>query len=231
MTQEELEPVDPITQAQTEIDAEQGGAPPVFTQEQVQQMIQAQLGPLQDQLRGVQGLTAKALDAHRGEWEGELANLQNNMGRAAWLNNLDESERNLVTPLLNEIDQNRQQAPVPTGPPNVRESAMAAAQVWGINPADPRINYALADQGNEQGLVANFRQIIALDEVAKAQAAYPARQASQAAPQAASPPVVGTGAGPPGSYNSLEEVRGAFITDTIDIATARQEAKKFGEEL
>ena len=231
MTQEELEPVDPITQAQTEIDAEQGGAPPVFTQEQVQQMIQAQLGPLQDQLRGVQGLTAKALNAHRGEWEGQLANLQNNMGRAAWLNNLDESERNLVTPLLNEIDQNRQQVPVPTGPPNVRESAMAAAQVWGINPADPRINYALADQGNEQGLVANFRQIIALDEVAKAQAAYPAQQAPQAAPQAASPPVVGTGAGPPGSYNSLEEVRGAFITDTIDIATARQEAKKFGEEL
>jgi len=228
MTQEELEPVDPITQAQTEIDAEQGGAPPVFTQEQVQQMIQAQLGPLQDQLRGVQGLTAKALDAHRGEWEGQLANLQNNMGRAAWLNNLEESERNLVTPLLNEIDQNRQQVPVPTGPPNVRESAMAAAQVWGINPADPRINYALADQGNEQALVANFRQIIALDEVAKAQAAHPA---PQAAPQAASPPVVGTGAGPPTSYNSIEEVHGAFITNTIDIATARQEAKKFGEEL
>ena len=231
MTQEELEPVDPITQAQTEIDAEQGGAPPVFTQEQVQQMIQAQLGPLQDQLRGVQGLTAKALDAHRGEWEGQLVNLQNNMGRAAWLNNLEESERNLVQPLLNEIDQNRQQVPAPTGPPNVRESAMAAAQVWGINPADPRINYALADQGNEQGLVANFRQIIALDEVAKAQAAYPAQQASQAAPQAASPPVVGTGAGPPTSYNSIEEVHGAFITNTIDIATARQEAKKFGEEL
>ena len=228
MTQEELEPVDPITQAQTEIDAEQGGAPPVFTQEQVQQMIQAQLGPLQDQLRGVQGLTAKALDAHRGEWEGQLANLHSNMGRANWLGGLEESERNLVTPLLNEIDRSRQQVPAPTGPPNVRESAMAAAQVWGINPADPRINYALADQGNEQGLVANFRQIIALDEVAKAQAAHPA---PQVAPQAASPPVVGTGAGPPGSYNSLEEVRGAFITDTIDIATARQEAKKFGEEL
>ena len=72
MTQEELEsqPVDPITQAQTEIDAEQGGTPPVFTGEQVQQMIQAQLAPFQNELRGVQGLPAKALDAHRGEWGG-----------------------------------------------------------------------------------------------------------------------------------------------------------------
>lgn len=239
MTQEELEsqPVDPITQAQTEIDAEQGGTPPTFTEEQVQQMIQAQLAPFQNELRGVQGLTAKALDAHRGEWEGELANLQSNMGRAAWLNTLDESERRLVEPLLNEIDQNRQQTgqpvqpvqPGPVGPSSVRENAMAAAQVWGINPNDPRIDYTIADRGDERGMVANFRHIIALDEVAKARAAQPAQQAPQPTPPTANPPVVGAGAGPTGSYGSADAVRDAFVTDTIDRATYESELAKHGE--
>ena len=106
---------DEVTQDQQSLDEEQGEIPatPQYATSDQLTNIQNQLQQLESKNRGLQGLVDNGLNAIRRDtqtWaEQQFSGMRNEMDKKAYLENLDEEQRAVVTPLLNEMEELRKQ--------------------------------------------------------------------------------------------------------------------------
>jgi hypothetical protein len=242
MTQE----TDEVTQEQERLDAEQGLQPDtagqMLTADQVAEIVRAQLRPIESQIRGVQSINDKAADAIRrdltAEVEQRFGNLQSDMGRQTWLSTLDERERELVTPLLEEMDRRVQ----PSRPEPVAAQEAGSPDQWaevyhlvdnaGLQRNDPRIRYDIlvnASLTPEQRQTQFLRSIYAPSEPAAPAAAQPTPAQDPAPNATASPPVEGGGGGAAvGAITSQDNAREALIEGRITTDQYRTMAAERG---
>lgn len=159
MTQEQV-PDDEISQAQRELDAEQGQTQ-VDPNDQLRQLIESQAELLRNQgaqIAGLQGKIDQGLNAIRRDTEAiaskQVGDLKSEIGRANLLASIeDDGERSRTEMLLNEMDKLKPQtAPVetpqvPQQAPQGMEQVYGVVEGMGLKRNDPRINYAaLNDQ-------------------------------------------------------------------------------------
>jgi hypothetical protein len=241
MTQE----IDEVTQEQDRLDAEQGidaeiTAAPV-TAEQVAAIVQAQLRPLMSEVRGVQSMSDKAADAIRRDLttaiDQKFGDLQSNMGRQSYLASLDERERELVKPLLDEMDRRvPAQGPAPTEPAPAQQQGTAEQweQVYqlvdtaGLQRNDPRIRYeVLVDTSlTPQQQQAQFLRSVYGAPVTTTAAPRTA-PAAPMTDQTANPPVENGNVGV-GAITSLDSLQDALIGGRITTDQFREQAAAKG---
>jgi hypothetical protein len=236
------QPTDEVTQDQDRLDAEQGieaetQAGPL-TAEQVTAIVQAQLRPLMSDIRGVQSINDKAADAMRRDLttaiEQKFGDLQSDMGRQSYLNSLDERERELVKPLLDEMDRRNPapaSAPVEPAAPQQAGTADQWEAVYtlvdnaGLQRNDPRIKYEVLVDAS---LTPAQQQAQFLRSVYGG-AAVPAQRTTVPVPQdqTVNPPVE-TGNVGVGAITSLDSLQDALIGGHITTDQFREQAAAKG---
>ncbi len=249
VTGQQQEGQDEVSQAQQELDAQQGNlgqqsAPQYVTAEQMQQLLNQQAQTYERQISGLQSKLDTGLNAIRRDtqsWaEQKIAGLQTEMGRQQWLASLSEEERRLAQPLLEAIQQTRPQpAPNPQPAPQPQPGTDVAQQQWqavyqmvrnmGIDPQTPGIDYqvltntALDQNTREQKFYASV-----FAAKAKPNGVQAGVQPQQARPQTPNPPINSAAAGRGGGYRTVDEVYDAYNTGRIDTPTFRKEMVPFG---
>jgi exonuclease VII large subunit len=205
-----------IDQASAELDQElantgvSGAQPP--TAEEVQK-LQQDLAQTQNEIRGLQSLYDRGLNAIRRDSEEKLQQIQresqmqqSQARRDQYLGSLDERERSLVEPLMNEIDtmrqsyvqslayqqpvQGSQQSPVET-PHDQWEAVYKVVENMGVSRNDTNVNYQVlmdatkTDDQKQEVFFASVRDAVTRQGQPTPQA--PVTQAVD--PQVQTPPV------------------------------------------
>ena len=231
--------VDELTTDQQAMDQQQGLAPAAaepqyLTAAQAQEMVSQHTAQLRTELRGLQGLYDKGLNAIRSDTqqivEGKLSALQEGLNRRAYLESLDEDTRNVVQPLYTELDSMRsmlqQKLSPEAAPAQTAQPQSTANEQWqrvyqfvrsfGVDPNDASIRYStlvdqnLTAQERQDQFVASLRSALQKGGQTGAPAARPQ-------PATANPPVEAgrSGANANVRLNSLEDVVDARANNLI----------------
>ena len=243
---------DEVTQDQQSLDGEQGevaATPQYVTPDQLTN-IQNQLQQLESKNRGLQGLVDNGLNAIRRDtqtWaEQQFSGMRNEMDKKAYLENLDEEQRAVVTPLLNEMEelrkQNVQQAQPQTSPTQQQAAPDQAQQQWeqiykfvesmGLDRNDPNLRYSALDPTNSltpEQRSAQFAESVG--NAVRAKGGTPPQQPSPQQPQTqkpatVSPPVEQPSGKAAPSYKNLDDVRSAYIEGKIEKAEYQSMVQK-----
>ena len=247
---------DEVTQDQQSLDEEQGEIPatPQYATSDQLTNIQNQLQQLESKNRGLQGLVDNGLNAIRRDtqsWaEQQFSGMRNEMDKKALLENLDEEQMAVVTPLLNEMEelrkQNVQQAQPQTSPTQQQAAPDQAQQQWeqiykfvesmGLDRNDPNLLYSALDPTNSltsEQRSAQFAESIgnAKEVAVRAKGGTPPQQPSPQQPQVqkpatVSPPVEQPGGKAAPSYKNLDDVRSAYIEGKIEKAEYQSMVQK-----
>jgi len=247
---------DEVTQDQQSLDKEQGEIPatPQYATSDQLTNIQNQLQQLESKNRGLQGLVDNGLNAIRRDtqsWaEQQFSGMRNEMDKKALLENLDEEQMAVVTPLLNEMEelrkQNVQQAQPQTSPTQQQAAPDQAQQQWeqiykfvesmGLDRNDPNLLYSALDPTNSltsEQRSAQFAESIgnAKEAAVRAKGGTPPQQPSPQQPQVqkpatVSPPVEQPGGKAAPSYKNLDDVRSAYIEGKIEKAEYQSMVQK-----
>ena len=247
---------DEVTQDQQSMDKEQGevnATPQYVTPDQLTN-IENKLQKLESENRGLQGLVDNGLNAIRRDtqtWaEQQFSGMRNEMDKKAYLENLDEEQRAVVTPLLNEMEelrkQNVQQAQPQPSPTQQQAAPDQAQQQWeqiykfvesmGLDRNDPNLLYSALDPTNSltsEQRSAQFAESIgnAKEAAVRAKGGTPPQQPSPQQPQVQKPPTVSPSVEQPGgkaapSYKNLDDVRSAYIEGKIEKAEYQSMVQK-----
>lgn len=247
---------DEVTQDQQSMDKEQGevnATPQYVTPDQLTN-IENKLQKLESENRGLQGLVDNGLNAIRRDtqtWaEQQFSGMRNEMDKKALLENLDEEQMAVVTPLLNEMEelrkQNVQQAQPQTSPTQQQAAPDQAQQQWeqiykfvesmGLDRNDPNLLYSALDPTNSltsEQRSAQFAESIgnAKEAAVRAKGGTPPQQPSPQQPQVqkpatVSPPVEQPGGKAAPSYKNLDDVRSAYIEGKIEKAEYQSMVQK-----
>ena len=245
-----------VTQDQQSLDKEQGEIPatPQYATSDQLTNIQNQLQQLESKNRGLQGLVDNGLNAIRRDtqtWaEQQFSGMRNEMDKKALLENLDEEQMAVVTPLLNEMEelrkQNVQQAQPQTSPTQQQAAPDQAQQQWeqiykfvesmGLDRNDPNLLYSALDPTNSltsEQRSAQFAESIgnAKEVAVRAKGGTPPQQPSPQQPQVQKPATVSPPVDQPGgkaapSYKNLDDVRSAYIEGKIEKAEYQSMVQK-----
>ena len=218
-----------------------------LTAEQVQQIVRNQTTTLQSELRGAIGKIDSGLNAIRRDTSADLERhmqaLQQRGQLASVLSNIPEENREWMEPLVQTLlAQQQAQAPQYT-PTETAQPQQASTNDWllqvveqvrdfGVDPADPRLNWKALLAGDEQGFRRNLGEL-SRSGPASAGAKQP-QQAQQRQVQRTQnnsenpPPVRGGGAS---GYRNIDDIRSAYIEDKIDLATAQKIASSIGQKI
>ena len=258
MTNENLNPeVDPIDQAQAEVDKEQGGGdqPSYMTTEGVSQMLLAQGRVYERQIAGLTSKIDTGLNAIRRDtnasMQQQLAQASAQGQTASYLASLDEDQRALVQPLVNQIqglqEQIQGQTQQPQGDTQPSQTASPAGgwdtvytvvRQLGLDPQTKGIDYdALTEPGltseqRQERFLTSVQRTIVATAAAQTQSRTnpPQNEAAQQAQPVVNPPVDG----PPrtsATYRNIDDVRDAFVTDKIPELEAKRLAASMGQQL
>ena len=243
---------DEVTQDQQSLDEEQGevaATPQYVTPDQLTN-IQNELQQLRSENRGLQGLVDNGLNAIRRDtqtWaEQQFSGMRNEMDKKAYLENLDEEQRAVVTPLLNEMEELRKQNVQPAQPQPSQTQQQAAPdqaqQQWeqiykfvesmGVDRNDPNLRYSALDPTNSltpEQRSAQFAESVG--NAVRAKGGTPPQQPSPQQPQTQKPATVSPPVDQPSgkaapSYKNLDDVRSAYIEGKIEKAEYKSMVQK-----
>ena len=239
---QDIDPVDEISQAQAEIDQEQDAptsdAPSVsgITLDEVRQLMVEQLAPIQNEVRGRKEMSDRV--------DSKIEEIQSNFGRQAWLNTLDEREKELVTPLLNEIDRFQTQPGGDVAETTVQQpdtqTQVSQVEQWvrsqGVDPNDPLIrptlDLALYSEADPNLKAQHLGAAIA---AAKASKGTPAAQTSEQTttttteqPRGNPPPVEDASRAGSAQVRTADQVRDAMITGQISLSEGKEKLNRMG---
>ena len=247
----QAEEIDPITQAQQEVDQEQAGAEQgqYLTNDQVQQLLSEQSRVYERQIAGLTSKIDTGLNAIRRDttasMQQQLANLNAQQGMQNWLSGLDEDQRALVQPLITRQQQLEEQllgqTQQPAGvqeqtasPEEGGDTVYKVVRQLGLDPRTKGIDY---DALTAQGLSSEEREAQFLSSISKLIQTQATQQkpqtdgaVQQQAPATQSPPTDG----PPrtsATYRNIDDVRDAFISDKINQDEAMRLAGSMGQTL
>ena len=243
---------DEVTQDQQSLDEEQGEIPatPQYATSDQLTNIHNELQQLRSENRGLQGLVDNGLNAIRRDtqtWaEQQFSGMRNEMDKKAYLENLDEEQRAVVTPLLNEMEelrkQNVQQAQPQTSPTQQQAAPDQAQQQWeqiykfvesmGLDRNDPNLLYSALDPTNSltpEQRSAQFAESVG--NAVRAKGGTPPQQPSPQQPQTQKPTTVSPPVDQPSgkaapSYKNLDDVRSAYIEGKIEKAEYQSMVQK-----
>jgi len=241
-----------IDQASAEIDRElattaESQAQPL-TADQVQQIVQSQMQPFQNQISGLQSLYDRGLNAIRRDSEEKLQQIQretqmqqSQARRDQYLGTLDGRERELVEPLMQEMDNmkqvylqslaSQQSAQVPeqapaANPQDQWEAVYKVVENMGVNRNDANVNYQVlmdttkTDAQKQEVFFASVRN--AVTQQGQQQVPQATAQPQPADPQAQTPPVENSRQGGSGVHQSIDELCDWYIG--LNRPTQEQEA-------
>ena len=250
---------DEVTQDQQSLDQEQGenaATPQYVTSEQYQAMqneiaqVKQQNQKLESESRGLQGLVDNGLNAIRRDtqkWaEDQFTGIRSEMGRQQYLDNLDEEQKEVVAPLLNELDELRkqqrvepqaavQQQQVQSGQANQQwEQVYQFVESMGVNRNDPNLRYSALDPTNSLNPEQRSAQFAeSIGNAIRAKGGTPPKQPSPQQPQVqtqkpttVSPPVDQPSGKAAPSYKNLDDVRSAYIEGKIEKAEYQSMVQK-----
>ena len=245
MTQEQFDQAaDEIMQEQQQLDDQQGvgDQSPQLTEEKVRQMLNDQFQSLRREVSGLQSGWDRGLNAIRGdmrkEMEDRLGDLQNQAGRAAFLNSMDDPEErrkfeyilqnqdnqiqsyNNVQPQMEQTPQQTQQVPNQQQA-NTVEQIYQYVEARGVRRDDSRVNYNIL---MDQSLTPVQRQQAFYDSVDAARPQNPTtsqQQPSQGTAQrppsnTVNPPVDGGGRGSGNGGTREDADLNMYLTHQID---------------
>ena len=243
---------DEVTQDQQSLDEEQGEIPatPQYATSDQLTNIHNELQQLRSENRGLQGLVDNGLNAIRRDtqtWaEQQFSGMRNEMDKKAYLENLDEEQRAVVTPLLNEMEelrkQNVQQAQPQPSQTQQQAAPDQAQQQWeqiykfvesmGVDRNDPNLRYSALDPTNSltpEQRSAQFAESVG--NAVRAKGGAPPQQPSPQQPQTqkpatVSPPVEQPSGKAAPSYKNLDDVRSAYIEGKIEKAEYQSMVQK-----
>ena len=224
-----------IDQASAEIDRElattaESQAQPL-TADQVQQIVQSQMQPFQNQISGLQSLYDRGLNAIRRDSEEKLQQIQretqmqqSQAKRDQYLSALDGRERELVEPLMQEMDNMKQ---VYLQSLASQQSAQVPEQAPAANPQDQweavyKVveNMTKTDDQKQAIFFASVRN--AVTQQGQQQVPQATAQSQPADPQAQTPPVENSRQGGSGVHQSIDELCDWYIG--LNRPTQEQEA-------
>ena len=224
-----------IDQASAEIDRElattaESQAQPL-TADQVQQIVQSQMQPFQNQISGLQSLYDRGLNAIRRDSEEKLQQIQretqmqqSQVKRDQYLSALDGRERELVEPLMQEMDNMKQ---VYLQSLASQQSAQVPEQAPAANPQDQweavyKVveNMTKTDDQKQAIFFASVRN--AVTQQGQQQVPQATAQSQPADPQAQTPPVENSRQGGSGVHQSIDELCDWYIG--LNRPTQEQEA-------
>ena len=240
------------TQDQQSLDEEQGEIPatPQYATSDQLTNIQNKIQQLEAETRGLQGLVDNGLNAIRRDtqtWaEQQFSGMRNEMDKKAYLENLDEEQRAVVTPLLNEMEelrkQNVQQAQPQTSPTQQQAAPDQAQQQWeqiykfvesmGLDRNDPNLLYSALDPTNSLAPEQRSAQFAeSVGNAVRAKGGTPPQQPSPQQPQVQKPATVSPPVDQPSgkaapSYKNLDDVRSAYIEGKIEKAEYQSMVQK-----
>ena len=243
---------DEVTQDQQSLDEEQGEIPatPQYATSDQLTNIHNELQQLRSENRGLQGLVDNGLNAIRRDtqtWaEQQFSGMRNEMDKKAYLENLDEEQRAVVTPLLNEMEelrkQNVQQAQPQQSQTQQQAAPDQAQQQWeqiykfvesmGLDRNDPNLLYSALDPTNSltpEQRSAQFAESVG--NAVRAKGGTPPQQPSPQQPQVQKPATVSPPVDQPSgkaapSYKNLDDVRSAYIEGKIEKAEYQSMVQK-----
>ena len=243
---------DEVTQDQQSLDEEQGEIPatPQYATSDQLTNIHNELQKLRSENRGLQGLVDNGLNAIRRDtqtWaEQQFSGMRNEMDKKAYLENLDEEQRAVVTPLLNEMEelrkQNVQQAQPQQSQTQQQAAPDQAQQQWeqiykfvesmGLDRNDPNLLYSALDPTNSltpEQRSAQFAESVG--NAVRAKGGTPPQQPSPQQPQTQKPATVSPPVDQPSgkaapSYKNLDDVRSAYIEGKIEKAEYQSMVQK-----
>ena len=216
-----------IDQASADLDRELDSTQPQPpTAEQVRE-LQAQISQTQAENRGLQGMLDKAVNAIRRDSENRIDERFRQMQQAQqnqdYLNSLDPREREVQEPMLQQLNELKQQVVsqqvMPQGQPQPQpqpqtsvesqwEQVYRIVEGMGLNRNDPNVNYAVltdntkTDAQKEQMFYASVSTAVAQRGQPTPQA--PATQAVD--PQAQTPPVETARQGGTGDVQNMDQL-------------------------
>ena len=247
---------DEVTQDQQSLDAEQGentATPQYVTADQLAAMKQ-ELQQLKSENRGLQGQNDKGLNAIRRDMEKNVQTLaqqqfesyRNEMEKKAYLDGLDEEQREIVSPLYDKINQLEQQQvqqvqPQVNGQQEQGQSTQVQQQ-WeqvyqvvesmGVNRNDPNLRYSALDQTNSLTPEERSQQFFqSIRTAIKAEGGTPPQQPSSQQrqtqkPSTVSPPVEQPSGKAAPTYKNLDDVRSAYIEGKMEKAEYQSMVQK-----
>jgi len=243
---------DEVTQDQQSLDEEQGEIPatPQYATSDQLTNIHNELQQLRSENRGLQGLVDNGLNAIRRDtqtWaEQQFSGMRNEMDKKAYLENLDEEQRAVVTPLLNEMEelrkQNVQQAQPQQSQTQQQAAPDQAQQQWeqiykfvesmGLDRNDPNLLYSALDPTNSLAPEQRSAQFAeSVGNAVRAKGGTPPQQPSPQQPQVQKPATVSPPVDQPSgkaapSYKNLDDVRSAYIEGKIEKAEYQSMVQK-----
>ena len=243
---------DEVTQDQQSLDKEQGEIPatPQYATSDQLTNIHNELQQLRSENRGLQGLVDNGLNAIRRDtqsWaEQQFSGMRNEMDKKAYLENLDEEQRAVVAPLLNEMEelrkQNVQQAQPQTSPTQQQAAPDQAQQQWeqiykfvesmGLDRNDPNLRYSALDPTNSLAPEQRSAQFAeSVGNAVRAKGGTPPQQPSPQQPQTQKPATVSPPVDQPSgkaapTYKNLDDVRSAYIEGKIEKAEYQSMVQK-----
>jgi len=243
---------DEVTQDQQSLDEEQGEIPatPQYATSDQLTNIHNELQQLRSENRGLQGLVDNGLNAIRRDtqtWaEQQFSGMRNEMDKKAYLENLDEEQRAVVTPLLNEMEelrkQNVQQAQPQQSQTQQQAAPDQAQQQWeqiykfvesmGLDRNDPNLLYSALDPTNSLAPEQRSAQFAeSVGNAVRAKGGTPPQQPSPQQPQTQKPATVSPPVDQPSgkaapSYKNLDDVRSAYIEGKIEKAEYQSMVQK-----
>jgi len=247
---------DEVTQDQQSLDAEQGentATPQYVTADQLAAMKQ-ELQQLKSENRGLQGQNDKGLNAIRRDMEKNVQTLaqqqfesyRNEMEKKAYLDGLDEEQREIVSPLYDKINQLEQQQvqqvqPQVNGQQEQGQSTQVQQQ-WeqvyqvvesmGVDRNDPNLRYSALDQTNSLTPEERSQQFFqSIRTAIKAEGGTPPQQPSSQQrqtqkPSTVSPPVEQPSGKAAPTYKNLDDVRSAYIEGKMEKAEYQSMVQK-----
>mgnify|MGYP003651529258 FL=1 len=150
--------VDEITQTQQQLDQEQGipVEQAAGTPIPADNVLQEQMRSLQSQVSGLQSMINTGLNSIRSDTENwakeQLGSLQGQLARDRWMEGLDESDKQLVGPMMERLQQLESQLPTGSPPQQPTEQVNPQAaweQVYqfvessGVSRNNPAVRYDL----------------------------------------------------------------------------------------
>lgn len=254
---ENLDGQDVIGQEQQDLDSQQGiqaSTAQPLTEEQVRQIVQQQSDANLREMRGLQGLLDKGLDAIRRDTTADLdrriAEMQAGAGRQQFLSSLDEEEREKFERVLTLMDAERNAAApmsqavstAATPQEDPMEAAYRYVEASGLQRNNPSINYSiltnstLDSQQREETFVQNVRnvrdqyvvrQALASNQSAPTQTNSPTNSPTNSRTNSVQHPPIDGGQGMPSQSQAEEDIEADFIADRITETVYRERMAPF----